>query len=229
MRVGTVMSYLHLSKAPPKLFSFSVLEIPYGRVLITTWKGKVSRCAFHVSYQSWSRSCTRNPRGAALSRWWAPGTCGKTLWCCVSTRKCVAFVVPACTVPLLITANIRCVESMNYTWAGLQRMKTYSNLTCPVADACFRWHLIGHSLILWFCLDVQSDRLWNSPLLRSQYDGPRGSAHGFVPCWLLHHGGHRRGNLSSTMPCGRADGSAWRAAHIHDHNSPGITAAAGFA
>lgn len=45
------------------------------------------RCSFAVCFQNWSRSCTKTPRGPALSRWWAPGICGKTSWCCASTRE----------------------------------------------------------------------------------------------------------------------------------------------
>lgn len=75
---------------------------------------------------------------------------------------------------------------------------------------------------------VQADRLRDPPLLCPQHDGPRGSAHSFVSCGLLHYGWHRRSNLPGTLPRGGVDGSAWRAAHLYDHNSTGIPATAGF-
>lgn len=75
---------------------------------------------------------------------------------------------------------------------------------------------------------MQVDRLWDPPLLRPQYDGPGGSAHRFVSRGLLHYGWHRRGNLPGALPRRGVDGSAWGAAHLHDHNSPGIPTTAGF-
>lgn len=96
---------------------------------------KVSRCSFHVSYQNWSRSCTWNPRGPALWRWWAPGTCGKTLWCCVSTRKCVVFVSGQ---------HLLCSESVNYTRdCAPDRHEDMSvKLAHPVADGYLRCRLL---------------------------------------------------------------------------------------
>lgn len=75
---------------------------------------------------------------------------------------------------------------------------------------------------------MQPDRLRDPPLLCPQYDGPRGPAYRSVPRRLLHYGWHRRGNLPSTLPRGGTDGTSWRAPHLHDHNSPGITATTGF-
>lgn len=77
-------------------------------------------------------------------------------------------------------------------------------------------------------LFVQADGLRDPPLLRPQYDGPGGSAHRFVPRRLLHDGWHRCGDLPGGLPRGGVDGSAWRAAHLHDHYSPGLPTTAGF-
>lgn len=104
---------------------------------------------------------------------------------------------------------------MNYAWARHS-----------ARHACLRYHVRVHIVSL--CVFVQADRLRDPPLLRPQYDGPRGPAHCFVPRGLLHYGWHRRGNLPGALPHGGVDGSAWRAAHLHDHNGPGITATAGF-
>lgn len=38
-------------------------------------------------FQSWKRRSLGDRRKSALSKWWEPGTCGKTLWYCVWTRK----------------------------------------------------------------------------------------------------------------------------------------------
>lgn len=101
-------------------------------------------------------------------------------------------------------------------------------------SAPWRTHVSGAASLSVFllCLCVlfaQADGLWDPPLLRPQYDGPGGPAHRSVPRGLLHYGWHRRGNLPGGLPRGGVDGSARGAAHLHDHNSPGIATTAGFA
>lgn len=84
----------------------------------------------------------------------------------------------------------------------------------------------------WRCgthLFVQPDRLRDSPLLRSQHDGPGGPAHSALPRRLLHHGWHRCGHLPGALPRSGADGTAGRAAYLHDHNGTGIAATVGSA
>lgn len=86
------------------------------------------------------------------------------------------------------------------------------------------------TLCLMCCCPSQVDRLWDPPLLCPQHGGPRGSGDHHVPqllCRLLHHGWHRRGVLHGPVPSGGPDGPAWRPPHVHDHHSPGVTAAAG--
>lgn len=103
-------------------------------------------------------------------------------------------------------------------------MHVSAKLTCPhgrhVSQA-------PSPLLLVCVLLLQADRLWDPPLLRSQYDGPGGSAHCFVPCRLLHNGRYCCSNLPGALPGGGVDGSAWRPAHLHDHNGTGIPTTAG--
>lgn len=153
----------------------------------------------------------------------------------MSTRKCVKLVAGLCTVPFSNQSHHQLsAESMNYTWAlpPLREVKTCLCVWSSLTPSQMRVWGNPPSCPLCYCcccvLFAQVDRLWDPPLLRPQYDGPRGPAHCHVPHGLLHHGWHRFGNLPGSLPRGGVDGSTRRAAHLHDHNSLGLPAAAGF-